>query len=290
MPVTELEKHPYLQNINYAEYESDYFEGLVIGTFPVYSVTDTLTEQNQTLLRFVETDAYMRFFYGSKQNVFWELLSSVLGPANPTHAATPDDRVNEAMNLLTQNKLLITDVIAATNRKGHLSEDKNIWVDTDCQFVLDNRTLNNDIDALLSRNCKIKYLFFTATDLAGKSPFGWFRIIFANRLTFRIITQIDNRVWCLQLNIDGREYLAFMLPSPAGKGTRGIHFGIQRLLMFESYLQSVDQQFYQEIDAVDRDNRTTHQKNLLTSFRKSFLKESWHQALIFKNAEFNGSI
>jgi len=67
MPVNELEKHPYLLSINDADYKPDYFEGLIIGTFPVYSVTGTLTEQNQTFPRFVEVDSYMRFFYGSKR-------------------------------------------------------------------------------------------------------------------------------------------------------------------------------------------------------------------------------
>ena len=289
MPINELEIHPYLDSINDRNHEINYFENLIIGSFPIYSITDTLIQDESTIHRFNQQNAFMRFFYGSKKNSFWRLFSSALFSDNPTDL-NQEDRTNSAISLLIQNQFLITDVIFKTNRIGENSEDSDLWVETNNDFVIQNRSLNTDIIRILNRNIDIKYLYFTSTILNGNSPFGWFRELFGNNLQFRILHEVENRVISASLLINGREYIAFFLPSPAGNGTRGLHFNLQRTQIFINYIQSVDLDFYEEIDLLPLRERSSAQKNRLTQLRNDFLIESWRQVIVNKNIYFDGNI
>ncbi len=293
MPHNILEQHPYLNDIDCTEFEDGYFEGLIIGTFPVWDITDTLLPNGQcNQHEFNPATAYMRFFYGSKRNVFWELFSNCFPPnANPVNAATVQLRKQAAINLLTETKLLITDVFQRTNRNEEKAEDKNLCIITDNQFVLNNRSLNDDIDNLLIYNQAIRYLYFTATDIIGKSPFGKFREIFGNRLTFGIITEVNQRVWSVDIKIDKRKYIGFLLPSPAGNGTRGIHYGPQhQLQMFTNYLSTALPVFWQQIQSINPVDLTKPQKDQISVLRKEFLNRCWAEAFINHNVNFDGAI
>jgi len=288
-----LEQHPYLNEINYNRLNENYFEGLIVGTFPVWDITDTVLPNGQVNQHaFNGNNAYMRFFYGSKINVFWDLLSNSFAPAaNPVSAANPQLCKQVAINLLIENKLLITDVFFKTNRREKKAEDQHLWIDTTNQYVLNNRSLNNGINNLLNYNKSIKYLFFTAPDIIGKCPFGKFREIFNDRLAYQIVSIINGRVWSVKITINDRDYVGFLLPSPAGKGTRGIHYGAQQQLqMFINYICTVSPVFWLQIQGKNPANLTTIQKNQIKILRKSFLERCWWEAFRNNNTQFNGSI
>lgn len=289
MPHNQLEIHPYLNCINDQNFDGSYFENLFIGTFPIYSITDTLNANNAIISRFDEEPAFMRFFYGSRKNSFWKLFSEVCGALNPTDLPMVQ-RKNAAVELLVNHKFLITDVVYKTNRKAEGSEDDDLWVQTENEFVVQNRSLNTGLVDLLNRNEKIKYLYFTATVLVGKSPFGWFQDIFGDALQYQIVQQVEKRIVSASLTINGRGYTAFFLPSPAGNGTRGLHFNNQRTKIFVNYLQSVNPEFYAEIDPIPEKERTIQQKERLTQLRKDFLIENWRQLIELKNTNYNGII
>lgn len=291
MPHNHLEEHPYLEDIVYKDFGSSYFDSLIIGAFPVYGITNTLMpDGNIQEQPFNENEAFMRFFYGSNRNSFWSSVSQALGEDNPTHLPLPQ-RKQASAQLLTNNKFLITDVLWKTNRNGVLAEDSNLWVPSNDEFVLNNRSLNHGLGQLLEDNKNIKNLYFTATVLTGNSPFGWFQQIFQNQLQFNIIQQVDNRPISAEVHIGNRPYIAFFLPSPAGNGTRGLHFSDgRRTEILVNYIQSVDPVFYNEINNIPKANRTVTQSQRLTALRRGYLQQHYREVLRNKNQHFNGSI
>jgi hypothetical protein len=290
MPNNELEIHPYLESINDCDQDVNYFENLIIGSFPIYSITDTLNEDGSIVSRFNSQDAFMRFFYGSKKNSFWELFSNVLGTNNPTELEQ-NSRTQSAISILVENNFLITDVIHKTNRNHVKSEDSELWVTTSNDFVNNNRTLNWDLDRVLNRNINIKYIYFTSTEINGNSPFGWFKEIFRNNYSMAILNQIGNRIISASIEINNRKYIIFFFPSPAGNGVRGIQLSnTRRTEIFVNYIRSIDFQFFEEINVLPQNERTQFHKSRLTQLRRNFLVESWRQAVILKNIDFNGNI
>jgi len=155
-------------------------------------------------------------------------------------------------------------------------------------FVLQNLSLNYSIGDIIDENPNLKNLFFTATGLDGKSPFGWFRRIFENNLIIDNIFEVEGRIWSFNCIINNRRFNVFMLPTPK---PRGIHFtNNQRTITFCNYLQSIDIDFYNEIDNLPMINRTNIQKQLLSEYRVSFLIETYRQAIIENNLNFNGTL
>jgi G:T/U-mismatch repair DNA glycosylase len=292
MPVNELEIHPYLEDINYQAFKANHFENLIIGTFPVYGITDTLTLEGEIQAHaFNENDAYMRFFYGSKKNSFWRLVTHGLGEQiNPVDLPL-EERKEAAIDLLTKHRFLITDVLHKTNREEENAEDNYLWAGTNNDFVLNNRSLNYQIEQLLEDNQNINYLYFTATVLNRKSPFGWFRAIFQNQLEYNIIQQVADRPISAEIQINKRKYIAFFLPSPASNGTRGLHFtDNSRTEIFVNYMESEDIDFYNEINNLPKANRTQEQVRTLTNLRKTYLIQHYTEVLQNKNDHFNGVV
>lgn len=292
MPANELEIHPYLEDINYQDFKVNHFENLIIGTFPVYGITNTLTPDGAIQEHaFNENDAYMRFFYGSKKNYFWQLLANAFNANNPLELANPKARKQAAIQLLDKNKFLITDVVHKTNRKNQSASDNDLWANTNNQFVLNNRCLNHGIINLLDNNKAIKNLYFTATGLEGKNPFGWFNNIFGNQLIYEQINVFHNRPVSATLYIKKQKYTAFFLITPSGNWARRIAFtGLNNDGMFSNYLNSINQEFYNTIAEIPKDDRTTEQNNRLTELRKAFLRVYYRELLQNKNAHFNGVV
>lgn len=298
MPIDELESHPFL------DYDMDngidptmLYEGLIIGSFPVYSCTHTLGNNLQVIQeRFEPNDVSMRFFYCSRRSKFWHYCSSAFGEVDPT-IALPGDNPNDIHDLakqrtidfLNRNSLLITDVIRQTNRLGTGDEDSNLWITQGAnEFITRNLQRNQRVIELIEENIAIENLYFTATGLNRKSPFGWFREIYGDNLILEDQRIIDGRPWGLICNINGRRFKAFLLPTPK---PRGIHFtDNQRTLMFVNFLLSRDIDFYNEIRVVPKNLRTRLQKQTLETYRFQFLVECYRQALIENNLDFNGTV
>lgn len=291
MPINELEVHPFLDSIDDQAFGPNYFEGLIIGSFPVYAVTNSIHPNDGVEERFIAEQANLKFFYGSNRNSFWRLISDVFESPNPAIDFPGNQRVQQAIDLLVRNKLLISDSLFKTNREETDAQDSALYKFSADQFVNQNKSLNLGIVDLLQRNPGIKYLYFTSSVLIGSSPFGWFRQIFGDRLTLGFQFAVDGRPVSSDLLIDGREFQVFFLPSPAGNGSRGLQFtDNNRTRIFVNYIQSVDPLFYQQIVGIPKILRTAAQKARLTQLRNAFLLESWRQAFVEKNVGFDGGI
>jgi hypothetical protein len=285
MPINELERHPFL---NYLETEIERtrsYKGLIIGSFPIYSCTDTIHNiPERVVQRFIEDKVTMRFFYCSRRSKFWEYCSSAHGEENPIRLINDfnENRVR-TIDFLNRNNLLITDVIYQTNRKQFGDEDSNLWKTKGAdQWIIDNLLLNYNIPNILAQHPSIINLYFTAQGVTGNTPFGWFNRIFGNNIA------INPSISGLSLNINGRNYRAFLLPTPK---PRGIHFSDnQRSALFVNYLQSIDAEFHNEISNIPEDNRTTEQKERLKNLRHDFIVERYRQAFIENNLLFNGAV
>lgn len=290
MPHNVLEIHPYLEVINYEDYDSSYFENLVIGSFPIQAITDRVLENNQIQeVALKENSADMRFFYGSKKNNFWSWLAKAFNTNNPLEQPNPDLRKQAAKELLVANKFLITDVVYKTNRKNTSALDNDLWVKTNSQLVLQNRSLYHNLRNLLNNNKAIKNLYFTATGLHGKTPFGWFNKIFGNDLVFQNINVIHNNTVSATLTINKRKYNAFFLITPGGGWARRIPFtGENNDGMFSNYLMDIDADFYNEIEHILKENRTKTQEDTLKGLRKQYIEHYYTQLLNAKNMVFDG--
>lgn len=298
MPINELEQHPfldYLQQDN-IEIRNDY-KGLIIGSFPVFSLTNSLDNNlNIVAERFDLEAAKMRFFYGSNLSHFWEYISSAIGEQNPTVALPNDNIANHhltarqrTISFLQRNKLYITDSLFQTNRIDNDNEDSDLWITNNVNnFIHNNLSLNTNIIEILEEHKTIQNLYFTATGLIGKTPFGWFRQIFGNNITIQNENIIGGRRWSFNCLINGRKYNIFMLPTPK---SRGIHFtDNRRTQMFVNYLQSHMNDFYNEIEDLPMINHTQLQKQTLSVTRINFLIECYRQAFVFKNLNFDGQL
>ena len=297
MPTNEIEQHPFL---NYSESENvklvNDYKGLIIGSFPIYSITDSVDDNlNIVAERFNQQNATMRFFYGSKKSSLWNYVSQALDERNPTDILENDDlnlhpnfAKERTIKLLIKHKLLITDSLLRTNREETKSEDDYLWITQNVpNNIVEHFSLNFGIINLLNSNKSINNLFFTATKINGKSPFGWFNQIFGNNLVIENENIVDGKLWSFTTTIHNRNYNIFMLPTPK---PRGIHFtDNRRTQMFVNYLENTYPDFYTEIQNIPMVNRNMNQNAFLVNSRNSFLIECYRQAIVLNNLNFNGN-
>ena len=209
MPVNILERHPYLNYREGIKKEKRKYKGLIIGSYPIYACSNILDENlNVVNENNFENQIRMRFFYGSNRSEFWDYLFNVFEDQN-------EITKENAINLLERNDLIISDALYQTNRINVSSSDSDLMVSIGVNdFINQNLLLNNSIRDIIIENEEIENLYFTATGLIGKCPFGWFRQIFENELGYE---QVDNNGfnrWGLNCNINNRHFNVFLLPTP----------------------------------------------------------------------------
>jgi hypothetical protein len=161
MPVNELEEHPFLNYVDFSQQPYQSFKKLIIGTFPIYHITNTIYPDNNLQQRLNHNKAYMKFYYGSKDNRFWELISTIFEVANPTQEINPVNIELASKNILYENKILIQDVIKSTNRKEESALDKDLWIESENEYINKNKQLNYGVVNILNQCKKIKFLYFT---------------------------------------------------------------------------------------------------------------------------------
>jgi hypothetical protein len=298
MPLDVLERHPFLNYHESPEARHVAYQGLVVGSFPVFAVTDSVDLQGNIFnRRFWSAQARMKFFYSSGKSDFWEYCSKAFGEdGNPALAQSGDVSANgvgtaqqRCIDFLIRHKLLMTDAVYQTNREGQGGEDNDLWKTAGApEALIPHLQLNHNLPALLTQYPTIRNLYFTATGQTGKCPFGWFRTIFERQLTATDLLFFDGRLWSSVCTIGGRVYNAFFLPTPK---PRGIHFtDDQRMLQFVNYLQHQHPLFYNQISSVPKARRTRPQKQTLSNHRYSFLVESYRQAMVHNNRQFDGTL
>lgn len=112
MPINQIEQHPYL-----VLGEGIKGNRLIIGTFPIYSLTNPRTPR-KNLLQLARRD--MSFFYGSNANHFWEWYQQFIDPSvNILHPPS-------IVASLQANEIAISDVISQCSRIDISFEDSDL--------------------------------------------------------------------------------------------------------------------------------------------------------------------
>ena len=294
MPINELEEHPFLNYYEDLPGTPSYYRGLIIGSFPIYAVTNTIDRIGATIQQRLEPEASMRFFYGSRKSQFWNYTGQALTGTDPRKEngeyLPPDIAVQRCKQLLFNHRLLISDSLYRTNREATGSEDKNLMVPSENSWVNGNKSLNHQIPSLLRKNKGISSIYFTSTMVDPKSPYGWFAEIFEQELRNTGQYRVGNRLWSrtAEINLGPKEkriLKLFFLPTPK---TRGISWKTRRLPMFEAYIRTYHQDFFLEINDLLAINHTLLQKGRLSGLREQFLIDCYSQALVHSNETFTG--
>lgn len=296
MPIHELEEHPYLNYYQgFGRVPTDYYKGIIIGSFPIYAITNTVGEEFKVIKKRFTSEASMRFFYGSKKSDLWKYVGLALSGCDPRKVNVsfiePEIAVDQCKNLLFKHQILISDSLFRINRKGVSAEDADLILPTDLDYVKEGLSVNTDLFQLINENKQIQNIYFTSTEIRNKGPFYWFKKIFDGHITVSDFFYVADRAWSAKATIKfaqdkSRNFKLFFLPTPKA---RGIHWAKQKTLMFGNYMKHYDNVFYKEIDALSKDQRTSVQTRKLTQLRVLMLTTCYQQAIVYGNLHFDGS-
>lgn len=294
MPINQLEQHPFLNYFNEFEYDKNKTRGLILGSFPIYGITDIL---NDALNVIAEKDdienTFMRFFYGSNRSEFWDLLPVVFerNKFKADATLTREQKKQQAIQLLNENNLIISDCVCKTNRLNKSAADINLLIQTEevPDWIIDNLELNSDLFFILKAHPNITTLYFTSIVDEGSSPYYWFyEMATLEDKKAKVVEEFKymNKLWSKKLRLNNSVYNLIFLPTPKN---RSIAFTDKtQHPMFKNYLELVDSNFHDQI--IGRLNHLNpNEKKRLSEYRTSFLIECYRQALVFNNVAFNGS-
>jgi hypothetical protein len=147
MPVNELEQHPYIQ-IG----EAIPATRMIVGTFPIYSLTNPRTPRKHQLQ---QLRGDISFFYGSRANAFWGWYQQYIDATVNTQNA------QSILASLQVREIAISDVIKECSRIDESFEDNNLR-EKDWNLPLGN-VINRSIDKII------------CTSKADSGAMGWLR-------------------------------------------------------------------------------------------------------------------
>jgi len=147
---------------------------LILGSFPPNKFTVQTKKKNQ---------CDMDFFYGSKDNFFWQLFSDALC----LNYKFPDD-LDNLKDYLTENNWVVSDIVLECTRK------KDTAYDNDLRVKKWNESILNEI----IKNNPIQTIYFTSK---------WVKENFDRHI---------------KINKDNSNITEYILPSPSRNGLRSI--------------------------------------------------------------------
>lgn len=163
---------------------------LIIGTMPPYR----FCIKPQKLF-----DNDVNFYYGSRDNCFWDLLSEVTG--TQLERKNSEEAINQRKTLLTKLNIGITDIVEKCIHTDEKSDDASL-----------EKITRKPIKELLLQNPKIDTLIYTSAfvtkqinQIADKSCHSW---------------KIPNKVGTVIMN--GKKYNVIVLYSPSPMTLRRI--------------------------------------------------------------------
>lgn len=176
-------KHPY------GPFIPEGADKLIIGTIPPY--------------RFCQEDELfsddVNFYYGSKDNYFWEIMSEITG--STLHYENTEDAIMERKDILTRLHTGVTDIVECCIHKNGKSSDSSLEIIT-----------TKDIARLLSDYPNIQQLIYTSKFVASQMY---------NKLN-------TCHSWCKEnksvgsIMINGKRYGVHILISPSPQALRRI--------------------------------------------------------------------
>ncbi len=147
MPILEREEHPFL-NLG----ENIKGKRMIVGTFPVYSITYPQTELKKTMLK---ERGDRPFFYGSRSSSWWNWYQQYVD------GNTDIQNVDSIINSLDSNGIAISDVIKYCYRKEYSFQD------TDLHSITWNMDLSKRISSGIEK--------IICTSKSEQGAMGWLR-------------------------------------------------------------------------------------------------------------------
>ncbi len=163
---------------------------LIIGTMPPYRFCIKPKE----LL-----DGDVDFYYGSKDNYFWDLLSEVTGIQ--LNQENSKETINQCKSLLTTLNIGITDIVEKCIHKDKKSDDASLEIIT-LKPIKELLLQNPQIDTLIYTSA---FVIKQVNQIADKSYHNW---------------KIPNKTGTVIMN--GKEYNVVVLYSPSPTALRRI--------------------------------------------------------------------
>jgi G:T/U-mismatch repair DNA glycosylase len=136
-----IEKHPWLRFPK----EHKLITKLILGSFPPNKFT-ILTEN--------KTQCDMDFFYGSRDNFFWQLFSDALN----LNYKFPDN-LNNLKDYLLQNNWAVSDIILECERRKNTAADQDLKVMSWNQYIISDIIDNNPINTIYFTSKWVKEKF-----------------------------------------------------------------------------------------------------------------------------------
>jgi hypothetical protein len=149
MPIDEVELHPYL-GIG----ESISATRMIVGTFPIYSLTNPRTPRKEQLQ---QQRSDISFFYGSRSSAFWSWYR------NHVDATINVEAVESIVSSLEINSIAISDVIKKCSRVNESFEDKDLRISNGAWNSTLGDIIYGSIDKIL------------CTSKGARGAMGWLR-------------------------------------------------------------------------------------------------------------------
>ena len=228
MPINQIEQHPFL-----AQGENIEGNRMVVGTFPIFSLTNPRTpRKNQLQLQ----GGHISFFYGSNANLFWAWYQQFIDPT--VNILSPQSIVES----LQANDIAISDVISQCSR---IKESFN---DSDLRQKIWNRSLAEIIEERIDK--------IICTSKSQSGAMGWLisRLLAkagftidqqaSNALHENILTAIPGSNLAVKnvayvLKKGNKKVSIVALPSPGSPQRRLVDFGyVNGVHLTNTYLQN----------------------------------------------------
>jgi len=166
MPIQELEYHPFLNHqINSKAFKIELVSVAIIGTFPIYEITDSIAISDEGKIKKTnwEDKSYFKYFYGSKKNHFWKIISEIYKKNFPKN-------VEECIDLLNENNVFISDTIKSCERLKFDYQDsslKKISLNYDIKKII-NLMASKSLSRVCFTSDEAKSLFCQIMDIPNR--------------------------------------------------------------------------------------------------------------------------
>jgi G:T/U-mismatch repair DNA glycosylase len=168
---------------------------LIIGTIPPHRFCKNA--HNQFLCKINDDD--VRFYYGSRDNYFWNLMASI---SKQTFIKKNNKAsIMQRKLFLEKKEIGITDIIKSCNRKNNSSSDNKL-------FKIDYKKI--DLLNILKNYPNIDTLIYTS-EFVKKCIYNIFKIYHKNKGKKNYNIEINNKI-----------YNVIILYSPSPQALRGI--------------------------------------------------------------------
>lgn len=195
---------------------------LILGSFPVYSITLPDSEDKQ---RIRKSDGTVQFFYGSCHSSFWELYHRYIDnglqiPIKP----------ELAIQSLENNNISISDLISECKRNGKSALDKDL---IKCVYNIEmlNEYLESGVTKILCTSKGVMEMFHV--QIVKKSKTIIYQESESKKWQSQFISDINgdesqiNRLICKQYTFKGKSFRLISIPSPGSPQRQLKQFGFK---------------------------------------------------------------